>query len=426
MSFPWAKEYKPSHPLMQWFDDKLPLPRLVYNAVGGGYEVPRNLNYMWNFGFMAGLCLVIQIVSGVILAMHYSPNTLVAFDSTEHIMRDVNYGWMMRYGHANGASAFFVVVYAHIFRGFYYGSYKAPREMVWLLGVVIFLLMMATAFMGYVLPWGQMSFWGAQVITGLFSAIPLVGDTLHTWLLGGFAPDNAALNRFFSLHFLLPFVILGVVILHIWSLHIPGSSNPTGVEVKSDSDTVPFHPYYTAKDGWTVGLFMIIYSAFVFFMPNALGHPDNYIPANPLQTPAHIVPEWYFWPFYAILRAFTQNFLFIPAKLMGVLAMFSAILVWFFLPWLDRSPVRSAKYRPLYKKFFWVLVIDVVVLGYCGGSPAEEPFVVISQIAAAYYFLHFFVIVPIVSSIERPEPLPFSITESVLGHDSEAALGAKA
>ena len=426
MSFPWSKEYTPSHPLMVWLDEKLPLPRLVYNAVGGGYEVPRNLNYMWNFGFLAGLCLVIQIVTGVVLAMHYGGDTRVAFDSTEHIMRDVNWGWMLRYGHANGASAFFVVVYAHIFRGFYYGSYKAPREMVWLLGVVIFLLMMATAFMGYVLPWGQMSFWGAQVITGLFSAIPLVGDPLREWLLGGFAPDNAALNRFFSLHFLLPFVILGVVILHIWALHINGSTNPTGVEVKTKSDTVPFYPYYTAKDGWTVGLFMLIYSAFVFFMPNALGHPDNYIPANPMQTPAHIVPEWYFWPFYAILRAFTVDFLIVPAKLMGVLAMFSAILVWFFLPWLDKSPVRSAKFRPLYRKFFWVLVLDVAVLAYCGGAPAEEPFVMISQIASLYYFLHFFVIVPIVSSIERPDPLPFSITESVLGHDGQAALGAKA
>lgn len=415
MSFPWANEYKPSHPAMVWLDEKLPLPRLIYGAVGGGYEVPRNLNYFWNFGFLAGLCLMIQIVTGVVLAMHYAPNTLVAFDSTEHIMRDVNWGWLMRYAHANGASAFFVVVYLHIFRGFYYGSYKAPREMIWLLGVVIFLLMMATAFMGYVLPWGQMSFWGAQVITGLFGAIPLIGEPIQHWLLGGFAPDNSALNRFFSLHFLLPFVILGVVILHIWSLHIPGSSNPTGVEVKDKSDTVPFHPYYTAKDGWTVGLFMVIYSAVVFFAPNMLGHPDNYIPANPMQTPAHIVPEWYFWPFYAILRAFTQDFLFFPAKLMGVLAMFSAILVWFFLPWLDRSPVRSANYRPIYRKFFYVLVVVMGVLFYCGGAPAEEPYVMLSQIAALYYFAHFLIIVPIVSSIERPDPLPYSITESVLG-----------
>ena len=422
MSFPWANHYKPSHPFMVWMDEKLPLPRFVYNAIGGGYPVPRNLNYWWNFGVLAGFCLVLQIVTGVVLAMHYSANDAAAFNSTEHIMRDVNWGWMLRYAHANGASAFFVVVYVHIFRGFFFGSYKAPREMIWLLGVVIFLLMMATAFMGYVLPWGQMSFWGAQVITGLFSAIPLVGDTLHTWLLGGFAPDNAALNRFFSLHFLLPFVIAGVVILHIWALHIPGSSNPTGVDVKTESDTLPFHPYYTAKDGFGLAVFLLLYCALLFFAPNALGHPDNYIPANPMQTPAHIVPEWYFWPFYAILRAFTQDIFFIPAKLMGVMAMFSSILVWFFLPWLDRSPVRSARYRPLYRKFYWALVIDLIVLGKCGGSPAEEPYVMISQIAAAYYFLHFLVIIPIVSMIEQPDPLPFSITESVLGGDGHAVL----
>ena len=302
MSFPWAKEYEPTHPFMRYMDEKLPLPRFVYNAVGAGYPVPRNLNYFWNFGILAGVCLMLQIVTGIVLAMHYAASTDIAFSSTEHIMRDVNWGWLLRYAHANGASAFFVVVYVHIFRGFFYGSYKAPREMIWLLGVTIFLLMMATAFMGYVLPWGQMSFWGASVITNLFSAIPLVGDAVHTWLLGGFAPDNAALNRFFSLHFLLPFVILGVVILHIWALHIPGSSNPTGVEVKSESDTVPFHPYYTAKDGFGLAVFLLIYTAVLFFGPNALGHPDNYIPANPMQTPAHIVPEWYFWPFYAILR----------------------------------------------------------------------------------------------------------------------------
>ncbi len=426
MSFPWANVYKPSHPFMQWMDEKLPLPRLVYNSLGAGYPVPRNLNYFWNFGVLAGVCLMIQILTGVILAMHYSVNADSAFASTEHIMRDVNWGWMLRYAHANGASAFFVVVYIHIFRGFFYGSYKAPREMIWLLGVTIFLLMMATAFMGYVLPWGQMSFWGTQVITGLFSAIPLVGDALHQWLLGGFAPDNAALNRFFSLHFLLPFVILGVVILHVWSLHIPGSSNPTGVDVKTESDTVPFHPYYTAKDGFGLGVFLLFYCGLLFFAPNALGHPDNYIPANPLQTPAHIVPEWYFWPYYAILRAFTQNILFIPAKLMGVLAMFSSILIWFFLPWLDRSPVRSGHFRPTFRKFYWVLLVDVAVLGWCGGAPAEEPYVMISQVAAIYYFLHFLVILPVVSSIERPDPLPFSITEAVLGKDDAAALGAAA
>ncbi|EJL30081.1 cytochrome b N-terminal domain-containing protein [Novosphingobium sp. AP12] len=422
MSFPWANEYKPSHPFMQWMDERLPLPRLVYNSVGGGYPVPRNLNYFWNFGFLALICLTIQIVTGIVMAMHYAANTAVAFDTIEMTVRDVNWGWLMRYMHANGASAFFVVIYVHIFRGFFYGSYKAPREMVWLLGVVIFLLMMATAFMGYVLPWGQMSFWGAKVITGLFGAIPFVGEPLQQWLLGGFAPDNAALNRFFSLHYLLPFVIVGVVVLHIWALHIPGSSNPTGVEVKTESDTVPFYPYYIAKDGWAVGAFLFLMAVAVFYFPNALGHPDNYIPANPMSTPAHIVPEWYFWPFYAILRAFTQDFFFIPAKLMGVLAMFGAILVWFFLPWLDKSPVRSGAYRPLYRKFFWVLVVDMLVLFYCGGAAAAEPYVMISQLAALYYFAHFLIIVPIISAIEKPLPLPYSITEAVLGDDDAAQL----
>ena len=423
MSFPWAKEYQPTNPVMRFFDEKLPLPRFVYNAVGAGYPVPRNLSYFWNFGVLAGFFLMLQIVSGVVLAMHYAPNTLVAFDSTEHIMRDVNWGWLMRYTHANGASFFFIVIYVHIFRGFFYASYKPPREMVWLVGVVIFLLMMATAFMGYVLPWGQMSFWGAQVITGLFEAIPLIGPGLKVWLLGGFAPDNSALNRFFSLHFLLPFVILGAVILHIWALHIPGSSNPTGVEVKQESDTLPFHPYYTAKDGFGLGVALLVFFTFVFFLPNSLGHPDNYIPANPLSTPALIVPEWYFYPFYAILRAFTFDFI-LPAKLWGVLAMFAAILVWFFLPWLDKSPVRSGHYRPLFRKFFWFgLIPCMAVLFYCGGSHAEEPYIMLSQLATAYYFLHFLVILPIVSSIERPDPLPFSITEAVLGSDDNAVLG---
>lgn len=396
-------------------DKQLPLPRFVYNSVGAGYPAPRNLNYMWNFGSMAGLFLVIQIVTGIILAMHYAANAEIAFDSVEHIMRDVNSGWMIRYAHANGASFFFIAIYLHIGRGLFYGSYKAPREMLWLLGVVIYLLAMATAFMGYVLPWGQMSFWGAKVITGLFEAIPLVGKPIQELLLGGFAPDNAALNRFFSLHYLLPFVIVGVVIMHIWALHIPGSNNPTGVDVKGPQDTVPFHPYYTAKDGWTIGLALIFFTALMFFLPNALGHADNYIPANPLSTPAHIVPEWYFWPWYAVLRAFTFDFLFIPAKLLGVLAMFSAILVWFFLPWLDKSPVRSGNFRPKFKIFFGILVIDVLILGYCGGAPAEEPFVMISQVAAAYYFAHFLIILPLLSRMEKPEPLPNSITESVTG-----------
>jgi ubiquinol-cytochrome c reductase cytochrome b subunit len=426
MSFPWAKAYEPKAPLMRYLDEKLPLPRLVYNAVGAGYPVPRNLNYFWNFGVLAGAALMIQIITGVVLAMHYRADTSVAFASVEHIMRDVNGGWFLRYAHANGASMFFIVVYLHIFRGLFYGSYKPPREVIWLLGLVIFLLMMATAFMGYVLPWGQMSFWGAQVITGLFSAIPLVGESLQTLILGGFAPDNAALNRFFSLHYLLPFVIAGVIILHIWALHIPGSSNPTGVSVKGPQDTVPFHPYYTAKDGFGLGIFLIIFALLVFFVPNMLGHADNYIEANPMSTPAHIVPEWYFWPFYAILRAFTVDFI-LPAKLWGVLAMFGSILLLFFLPWLDTSPVRSGHYRPLFKKFFWFgLIPCVAVLGYCGGAPAEEPYVMISQLATAYYFAHFLIILPIVSMIERPLPLPNSIAESVLGegYKEEAASAA--
>lgn len=415
MSFPWAKQYEPQSPFMKYIDEKLPLPRLVYNAVGGGYAVPRNFNWLYNFGVLAGAALMIQIVTGIVLAMHFAANASIAFDSVEHIMRDVNAGWLIRYAHMNGASMFFIVVYVHIFRGLYYGSYKPPREVVWLLGLVIFLLMMATAFMGYVLPWGQMSFWGAKVITGLFGAIPLIGEPIQTWLLGGFAPDNAALNRFFSLHYLLPFVILGVVILHVWALHIPGSNNPTGVEVKSESDTVPFHPYYTAKDGVGLGVFMIVFALLLFFAPNALGDPENYNPANSLSTPANIVPEWYFWPFYAILRAFTVDFFFIPAKLLGVLAMFASILLLLFLPWLDTSPVKSGNYRPLFRKFFWVLLVVIAILGYCGGSHASAGIVLVSQIASAYYFAHFLIILPIVSRIEKTLPLPNSITESVLG-----------
>jgi ubiquinol-cytochrome c reductase cytochrome b subunit len=422
MSFPWANHYAPKNPLTQWLDERLPLPRLVYNAVGAGYPVPRNLNYFWNFGVLAGAALMIQIITGIVLAMHYAANGAIAFDSVEHIMRDVNSGWLLRYAHANGASFFFIVVYLHIFRGLFYGSYKAPREMIWLLGVVIFLLMMATAFMGYVLPWGQMSFWGAQVITGFFSAIPVVGEPIRTWLLGGFAPDDAALNRFFSLHYLLPFVIAAVIILHIWALHIPGSNNPTGVDVKGPQDTVPFHPYYTAKDGFGLGVFLVAFALVLFFAPNALGHADNYIPANPLSTPAHIVPEWYFLPFYAILKAFTGDFLWIPAKLWGVIAMFGSILLLFFLPWIDSSPVRSSHYRPLYKKFFWVLVVDVIVLGYLGQAEVTPTVVLLSQLCAGYYFAHFLIILPIVSRIERPLPLPFSISESVLhGEQAESA-----
>ena len=422
MSFSWAKAYEPKRPLMRWIDERLPLPRLVYGAVGGGYPVPRNLNYWWNFGVAAGLFLTIQIITGIVLAMHYDASVTGAFDSVNQlIMRDVNAGWLLRYAHMNGASFFFIVVYIHIFRGLYYGSYKAPRELVWMLGLVIYLLMMATAFMGYVLPWGQMSYWGAQVITGFFSAFPGIGEPLRVWLLGGYAPDEAALTRFFSLHYLLPFVIAGVVILHIWALHIPGSSNPTGVDVKDERDTLPFHPFYTAKDGWFSAAILLVYAIVTYFAPNYLGHPDNYIPANPLSTPAEIVPEWYFWPFYAILRSFTVDFV-LPAKLWGVLAMFSSILLLFFLPWIDKSPVRSGSYRPVFKRFFWLLVIDVLILGWAGGGAPTPMRNVISQLAAAYYFLHFLVILPLVSAFETPLPLPRSISDSVLhGEEAESA-----
>src|ERR687891_1304855 len=392
--------------VIAWIDHRLP----VFSYLEKEYHTfptPRNFNYFWNFGAIATVMLVLMIATGVVLATNYTPHVLFAFDSVERIDRDVPQGWLIRDLHMNGASFFFIAVYIHIFRGMYYGSYKAPRELVWMLGLVIYLLMMATAFMGYVLPWGQMSYWGAQVITGFFSAFPLVGEPIRVWLLGGYAPDQAALTRFFSLHYLLPFVIDAVVILHIWALHIPGSGNPTGVDVKDERDTLPFHPFYTAKDGWFVGLILVVYAIVTYFAPNFLGHPDNYIPANPLATPAHIVPEWYFWPFYAILRSFTVDFI-LPAKLWGVLAMFTSILLLFFLPWLDKSPVRSGSYRPTFRIFFWILVADVLVLGYCGGLPAEEPYVMISQLATMYYFAHFLIILPLLSVFERTLPLPHS------------------
>ena len=342
-------------------------------------------------------------------------------------MRDVNFGWFLRYLHMNAGSAFFLIVYIHIFRGLYYGSYKQPRELLWILGVIILLLMMMTAFMGYVLPRGQMSFWAAKVITNLFSAVPIVGDVLVTWLWGGFTVDNPTLNRFYALHYLLPFVIFGVVVIHIWALHVHGSNNPLGIDTKGPQDQIPFHPYYTIKDLFGLGVFLIFLAAFVFFAPNYLGHPDNYIPANPLSTPPHIVPEWYFLPFYAILRAIDFDFLWIvPAKLGGVILMFGSILILFILPWLDRSPVRSAKFRPIYKQFFWVFLADCIVLGIMGAKTADGhtfgiPNVVISQIATLYYFAHFLVVIPVISTLERPRPLPSSISEPVLKGGGTAA-----
>jgi ubiquinol-cytochrome c reductase cytochrome b subunit len=398
--------------VVRWIDDRLPIFSFMdheYNQ----FPMPKNLNYWWNFGALATVVLITMIVTGIVLAMHYTPHTTMAFDSVEHIMRDVNFGWLIRYIHSNGASMFFVVVYIHLFRGLYYGSYKAPRELLWMLGVVILLLMMATAFMGYVLPWGQMSFWGAKVITNLFSAIPLVGESVVEWLWGGYTVDNPTLNRFFSLHYLLPFVIVGVVGLHVAALHVTGSNNPDGIDMKGPQDSVPFNPYFTAKDSVGLGVFLIVWAAFVFYAPDYLGHPDNYIEANPLVTPPHIVPEWYFLPFYAILRAITFDVWFIEAKLMGVLLMFASILVLFILPWLDTSKVRSCRYRPIYRWFFWILLIDCVVLGWVGANKPEGMFPVIGLIGTAYYFFHFLILLPILGKIETPLPLPTSISEAV-------------
>ncbi|MEM8936059.1 MAG: cytochrome b/b6 [Pseudomonadota bacterium] len=406
--------YKPQTGVEKWLDSRMPFVRLMYDSFVD-FPTPKNLNYWYTFGGILALCLVIQIITGVILAMHYTPHTDMAFASVEHIMRDVNYGWLMRYTHANGASMFFLAVYIHIFRGLYYGSYKEPRELLWILGVVIFLLMMATAFMGYVLPWGQMSFWGATVITNLFSAIPLVGDSIVTLLWGGPSVDNPTLNRFFALHFLLPFAIAGVVVLHIWALHIPGNNNPTGLEVKDvKKDTVPFHPYYTVKDGFAIVVFLMLFAALVFFNPGGLGHADNYIEANPLSTPASIVPEWYFLPFYAMLRAITFNIGPIDAKLGGVIVMFSSILILFVLPWLDRSKVRSMRYRPVARWWFFLLIIAGIALGYLGGKPAEGAYVLYAQIATAYYFSYFLIILPLLGIFETPKPLPASISQAVL------------
>jgi ubiquinol-cytochrome c reductase cytochrome b subunit len=351
--------------------------------------------------------LVVQLVSGVVLAMHYTPHVDHAFVSVEHIMRDVNYGWLIRYMHANGGSMFFLAVYIHIFRGIYYGSYKEPRELLWILGLIILLLMMATAFMGYVLPWGQMSFWAATVITNLFSAVPVIGDNVVTWLWGGYAVSNPTLNRFYSLHYLLPFLIVGVVALHLVALHQHGSNNPLGIDAKGPQDKIPFHPYYTVKDMVGLGVFLLAFSVLMFYYPNWLTEPDNYIPANPLVTPAHIVPEWYLLPYYAILRS-------VPNKLGGVIVMFAAIVVLFLLPWLDTSRVRSARYRPIYRLFFWLLVVTVVLLGVVGAKPPEGTWLVVGQVSTAWYFVHFLVILPVLGWIEKPRPLPHSISRPVL------------
>lgn len=465
--------YEPKSGFTKWLDSRLPIVRLAHDSFVD-FPTPKNLNYWYTFGAILAICLVIQIITGVVLAMHYTATVDQAFASVERIMRDVPFGWLLRNLHMTGASMFFLAVYIHMFRGLYYGSYKAPREVLWILGCIIFLLMMATAFLGYMLPWGQMSLHGANVIIGLFGAIPLVGESIQSWLMGGPSVGNQTLQRFFSLHYLLPFIIAGMVILHIWALHVPGNNNPTGVEVQDDEkDTVPFHPYYTVKDGFAIVVFLIIFCAFAFYAPNVLGHADNYTEANPLVTPAHIVPEWYLLPFYAILRAITFNIGPIDAKLLGVLFMFGAIAVLFVLPWLDTSKVRSMRYRPVAKQFFLGFVVASLLLGWCGASNPDDPvpffpkaadklvvsytdtagiegaavfaeyseaktfqteqqaagatasmsiqkpwmftFKLLSQILTTYYFAYFLLILPILGLREQPKGEPDSIHKSVLG-----------
>ena len=410
--------YNPKSGLEKWIDQRLPLPRFMHDTMQT-FPTPRNLNIWYTFGGILTFCLMVQILTGIVLAMHYVANAGLAFNSVESIMRDVNYGWLIRYIHSNGASMFFLAVYIHMFRGLYYGSYKAPRELIWIIGVLIYLLMTATAFFGYVLPWGQMSFWGASVITNLFSAIPYVGNHIVTWLWGDFAVADPLLNRFFSLHYLLPFIIAAVVGLHIWALHVPGNNNPLGIDVKSPQDTVPFHPYYTVKDAFYLCLFVLFFALFVFYIPDFFGNPDNGIEANPLVTPTDIVPEWYLLPYYAMLRA-------IPNKLIGVLVLFGAIVTLALIPWLDASRVRSCRFRPLMKQFFWAFAVVCVILGYCGSQTPDAvkfgiPLLWVARLGTAYYYAFFWLIMPIVGLIETPKKLPSSIAQSVLGDSAAAA-----
>ena len=400
-------------PVLDWVDYRLPIFSYAQKNLVD-YPTPKNLNYWWNFGSLAGIVLMIMIITGFFLAINYTPHTDYAFSSVEHLMRDVNYGWLLRFMHSNGASMFFILVYIHMFRGLYFGSYKAPRELLWIIGVVIYLCMMGTAFMGYVLPWGQMSYWGATVITSLFSAVPVIGDTIVTWLWGGFVIDNNTLTRFFVGHYLMPMVIFMLVVVHMWALHQHHSNNPLGVDMRTPADSIPFHPYYTIKDLVGLGVFLIVYFGFVFFAPDFFGEPDNYIEANPLVTPPHIVPEWYFLPFYAILRS-------IDNKLIGVIAMFAGVCILFALPWMDRCRVRSARFRPVYRQFFWIFLADCILLGYIGAQSAVEPFVTIGRVATAYYFAHFLIICPLICKFERPLVPPDSINAGVL----QAAKGDK-
>jgi ubiquinol-cytochrome c reductase cytochrome b/c1 subunit len=405
--------YQPQNAFLRWLERRLPIGGLIHSSFVV-YPTPRNLNYWWTFGGILAFMLAVQIVTGIVLAMHYTPHVDYAFNSVQHFKRDVPYGWLLQPLHANGASMFFLAAYIHAFRGMYYGSYKEPREVLWILGVILLLLMIMTGFMGYVLPWGQMSFWAATVITNLFSAIPGVGESIVTWLWGGYAVGNPTLNRFYSLHYLLPFVIVGVVVLHVWALHVAGQNNPTGVEPQSDKDTVAFTPYATIKDSFGLALFLIVLAWFVFYIPDYLGHPDNYVPANPAVTPTHIVPEWYYLPFYAILRA-------IPSKLGGVIALAGSIVILAFLPWLDTSRVRSGRYRPLYRMFFWIFVLVCIGLGWLGSKPAEGGYVYAARVLTAYYFIHFLIILPLLGVFETTKPVPSSISADVLKGKAKVA-----
>jgi ubiquinol-cytochrome c reductase cytochrome b/c1 subunit len=410
--------YVPKSAIGRWFESRLPLGSLVHSSFIA-YPVPRNLNYMWTFGAILSFMLVAQIVTGIVLAMHFVPSSTQAFASVDNIMRNVNYGWLIRYLHTNGASLFFFACYIHMFRSLYYGSFKAPRELLWIIGVIIYFLMMATAFTGYVLPWGAMSMAGATVITNLTSAIPLVGTPIAHWLWGGFAVGGPTLNRFFALHYLVPFIIAAFVGLHVWSLHVAGQNNPDGIEIKDfQRDTIAFTPYATIKDAVGLSVFLILYAWLVFYIPNYLLDADNSNLANPMVTPAHVVPEWYLLPFYAMLRA-------IPSKLMGVLIMFSAIVVLALIPWLDRSPVKSAKYRPSYRFFFWVFAAICVGLGYLGSQEPTEGLALIARILTFGYFAFFLMIMPILSFTEKTKPIPLSIADAVLTRSKTAVAAAE-
>jgi ubiquinol-cytochrome c reductase cytochrome b/c1 subunit len=405
------------NPLVRWIDARLPIFALIQREFGA-FQVPKNFNYLWTFGAQASLMMVVMILIGALLATRYIPTSSEAFGSVQHIMRDVNYGWLVRYIHQVGSSMFFITAYIHTFRGIYYGSYKKPRELLWILGVVALLVMMATAFVGYVLPWGQMSYWGATVITSMFAAIPVVGDAVVTWIWGGFGVDSATLTRFYSFHYLLLFVLVAVVLLHIAAIHVCGSNNPLGIDVKTPEDTVPFHPYYTVKDSFGLFVFLGVFAAFVFYAPDFFSDPNNFIPANPLLTPADIQPEWYFLPFYAILRA-------VPYRLGGIILMFGSMAVLFVLPWLDTSPVRSARFRPIYRPLFFLWLLAIVLLGVVGAHRPEGVWVIIGRVATIYYFLHLLLIMPILGKFERTLPLPASVGARVIGSGQAPAQRSK-